>query len=59
MSGGLAVISDVPKTMVYQLAHHINRKYEIIPKEIIKKAPSAELKPDQKDQDVFASLRCS
>ncbi len=51
MSGGLAVISDVPKTMVYQLAYHINRKYEIIPKEIIKKVPSAELKPDQKDQD--------
>jgi NAD+ synthase (glutamine-hydrolysing) len=51
MSGGLAVISDVPKTMVYQLADYINRKYKIIPEEIIKKNPSAELKPKQKDQD--------
>jgi NAD+ synthase (glutamine-hydrolysing) len=51
MVGGLAVISDVPKTMVYQLAHLINRKSEVIPEEIIKKAPSAELKPEQKDQD--------
>jgi len=46
MSEGLAVISDVPKTMVYQLAHLINRKSEVIPEEIIKKAPSAELKPE-------------
>ena len=51
MSGGLAVISDVPKTMVYQLANYINRKYNVIPEEIIKKPPSAELKPNQKDQD--------
>ena len=51
MSGGLAVISDVPKTMVYQLARFINRKSKVIPEEIIKKAPSAELKPNQKDQD--------
>jgi NAD+ synthase (glutamine-hydrolysing) len=51
MSGGLAVISDVPKTMVYQLAHFINKKSKVIPDEIIKKAPSAELKPGQKDQD--------
>ncbi len=51
MTGGLAVISDVPKTMVYELAHYINRKKEIIPFRIIDKAPSAELKPDQLDQD--------
>lgn len=51
MSGGLAVISDVPKTMVYKLAHFINHKSKVIPEEIIKKKPSAELKPDQKDQD--------
>lgn len=51
MSGGLSVISDVPKTLVYELADFINRKQEIIPKNIIDKAPSAELKPDQKDED--------
>jgi len=53
MTGGLAVISDVPKTMVYKLAHYINRKTEVIPREIIEKRPSAELKPDQKDQDTL------
>jgi len=53
MSGGLAVISDVPKTMVYELARYINRRREIIPREVIEKAPSAELKPDQKDQDTL------
>jgi NAD+ synthetase len=51
MTGGLAVISDIPKTMVYELARYINRKKEIIPARIIAKAPSAELKPDQMDQD--------
>jgi len=51
MAGGLAVISDVPKTMVYELARHINRHREIIPETTIDKAPSAELRPDQKDQD--------
>ncbi len=51
MSGGLAVISDVPKIMVYELARYINRKCEVIPEEILGKAPSAELRPDQKDQD--------
>jgi NAD+ synthase (glutamine-hydrolysing) len=51
MSGGLSVISDVPKTLVYDLARYINRKKEIIPKETIKIAPSAELRPNQKDQD--------
>jgi NAD+ synthase (glutamine-hydrolysing) len=53
MSGGLAVISDVPKTMIYALAHYINRQGEVIPAEIITKAPSAELRPDQKDQDTL------
>jgi NAD+ synthase (glutamine-hydrolysing) len=80
MAGGLAVISDVPKTMVYELARWINSDYarraievnrpypsdstgrggspeppavEIIPKSTIEKAPSAELKPDQKDQDTL------
>lgn len=53
MSGGLAVISDVPKTMVYQLAHYINREGEVIPKETIQKPPSAELKPNQRDQDTL------
>ncbi|CAN5503197.1 NAD+ synthase [soil metagenome] len=51
MAGGLAVISDVPKTMVYQLAHWFNRGREIIPAATIKKPPSAELKPGQVDQD--------
>jgi NAD+ synthase (glutamine-hydrolysing) len=51
MSGGLAVLSDVPKTMVYELAAHINRKGETIPRAIIEKAPSAELKPGQLDVD--------
>ncbi|MBW2089353.1 MAG: NAD+ synthase [Deltaproteobacteria bacterium] len=51
MTGGLAVISDVPKTTVYDLARFINREKEYIPPRIITKAPSAELKPDQADQD--------
>ena len=51
MTGGLAVISDVPKTTVYDLARFINREKECIPQRIITKAPSAELKPDQTDQD--------
>jgi NAD+ synthase (glutamine-hydrolysing) len=51
MSGGLAVISDVPKTMVYQIARLINKEKEVIPKRVIEKPPSAELKPDQLDQD--------
>ena len=53
MSGGLCVLSDVPKTMVYELAEYLNRKEEIIPEEIIAKAPSAELRPDQKDSDTL------
>jgi len=51
MSGGLAVISDVPKQLVYELARFVNRNREIIPARTITKAPTAELKPDQKDQD--------
>src|SRR2546422_5372080 len=51
MAGGLAVISDVPKTMVYELARWINRDRETIPKSTIEKAPSAELKPNPKKQD--------
>ena len=51
MSGGLAVISDVPKQLVYQLAHYINRHKVVIPLRTITKPPTAELKPDQCDQD--------
>jgi NAD+ synthetase len=51
MSGGLAVISDVPKTLVYRIAEWLNRDGEIIPPAIIEKPPSAELRPDQKDTD--------
>lgn len=53
MSGGLSVISDVPKTVVYELAEFVNRNKERIPKTTIDKVPSAELKPDQKDQDTL------
>ncbi|HJX25528.1 MAG TPA: NAD+ synthase, partial [Chthoniobacterales bacterium] len=53
MAGGLAVISDVPKTLVYELARWINRKREIIPRSTIDKPPSAELKPNQTDQDTL------
>jgi len=51
MAGGLAVISDVPKTMVYEVCRYINREREIIPEAIFTKAPSAELRPNQTDQD--------
>jgi NAD+ synthase (glutamine-hydrolysing) len=59
MAGGLAVISDVPKTMIYELARFINSeasragKREIIPASTIEKPPSAELRPNQKDQDTL------
>lgn len=53
MSGGLAVLADVPKIMVYELARYINRKREVIPTSIIKKPPSAELKPNQRDTDTL------
>lgn len=51
MCGGLAVISDVPKTMVYRVSHWVNRAREIIPAASITKPPSAELRPNQTDQD--------
>ncbi|MCF6153152.1 glutamine-dependent NAD(+) synthetase [Candidatus Kuenenia stuttgartiensis] len=51
MNGGLALISDVPKTMVYELAKYMNREKEIIPQETLSKPPSAELRPNQLDQD--------
>jgi NAD+ synthase (glutamine-hydrolysing) len=51
MAGGLAVISDVPKLMVYELANWINRDRELIPRSTIDKPPSAELRPNQKDAD--------
>jgi NAD+ synthetase len=51
MVGALAVIGDLVKTRVYALANWVNRKGEIIPRAILTKAPSAELRPDQKDTD--------
>lgn len=51
MAGGLAMLSDVPKTMVYALADLINRDRELIPRASIEKPPSAELRPNQTDQD--------
>ncbi len=51
MAGGLAVISDLPKTTVYELCRALNREAEIIPENIMTKAPSAELRPNQTDQD--------
>ena len=51
MAGGLGVLGDVYKTQVYALARFINREKEIIPGHILTKAPSAELRPNQKDSD--------
>lgn len=51
MVGGLAVISDVPKTLVYRLSNYVNSRRMVIPKSTIVKPPSAELRPDQKDSD--------
>ena len=51
MAGGLAVIGDVYKTDVYRLAWYRNTVSPVIPEAILKKAPSAELRPDQKDED--------
>ncbi len=53
MCGGLAVINDVPKTLVYDLARYVNRAGEIIPRSSICKPPSAELRPNQTDQDTL------
>jgi NH3-dependent NAD+ synthetase len=66
MCGGLAVISDVPKTLVYSLSRVANRRYpNAIPMSVFEKPPSAELRPDQKDSDSLpdyeildAILRC-
>jgi len=51
MVGGLAVISDVPKTMVYRISRYINSQRAVIPQASLEKPPSAELRPDQKDTD--------
>ena len=51
MAGGLSILGDLYKTQVYALAKYINREREIIPLNIIQKAPSAELRPNQKDSD--------
>jgi len=51
MAGGLAVISDIPKTMVYRLAGLINEERAVIPQSVFDKPPSAELRPDQRDSD--------
>lgn len=53
MCGGLAVIADLPKTWVYALSAHMNRHREVIPTSTLSKPPSAELRPDQKDQDTL------
>jgi NAD+ synthase (glutamine-hydrolysing) len=53
MAGGFAVIKDVPKTLVYELSRHVNARAgkSVIPESVLERAPSAELRPDQKDQD--------
>jgi NAD+ synthetase len=51
MAGGLAVISDIPKTLVYRLAEYLNGEKELIPPAVFTKPPSAELRPNQKDED--------
>jgi NAD+ synthase (glutamine-hydrolysing) len=51
MCGGLAVISDVPKTLVYRLARYVNSRTPVIPQSTLEKPPSAELRPNQKDSD--------
>jgi NAD+ synthase (glutamine-hydrolysing) len=55
MAGGFAVIKDVPKTLVYELSRHVNARAgkQVIPESVIERAPSAELRPDQKDQDTL------
>lgn len=57
MSGGLSVLADVPKLMVYELASYINRKREVIPSGVFTKPPSAELRPDQRDEDSLPPYR--
>jgi NAD+ synthase (glutamine-hydrolysing) len=53
MVGGLGVISDVPKTMVYELSHFVNSRKPVIPQSTLVKPPSAELRPGQKDSDTL------
>ncbi len=55
MAGGFAVIKDVPKTMVYKLARHVNERAgrAVIPESVFERPPSAELRPDQTDQDTL------
>jgi NAD+ synthase/NAD+ synthase (glutamine-hydrolysing) len=53
MVGGLAVISDVPKTMVYRLSRYVNSRRPVIPESTLEKPPSAELRPNQSDQDTL------
>jgi NAD+ synthetase len=53
MVGGLAVISDVPKTMVYRLSRYVNSRRELIPRASLEKPPSAELRPGQRDTDTL------
>jgi NAD+ synthase/NAD+ synthase (glutamine-hydrolysing) len=55
MVGGLAVISDVPKTLVYRLSHYVNSRRPVIPQATLEKPPSAELRPNQKDTDSLPS----
>lgn len=58
MSGGLAVLADVPKTMVYELAEYINARMQgVIPQSVLRKAPSAELRPNQRDEDSLPPYR--
>jgi NAD+ synthase (glutamine-hydrolysing) len=51
MAGGLAAISDVPKTLVYRISQYVNSRRPVIPQATLEKPPSAELRPDQKDSD--------
>jgi NAD+ synthase/NAD+ synthase (glutamine-hydrolysing) len=53
MAGGLAIISDVPKTMVYRLSHYVNSRSPVIPQASLEKPPSAELRPGQMDSDTL------
>ena len=59
MAGGLGVLADLPKLAVYSLAEHINRRHgkEVIPRNTMVKPPSAELRPDQKDEDSLPPYR--
>ena len=53
MNGGLAALGDVPKMLVYEMARKLNERFDWIPRRIITRPPSAELRPDQKDQDTL------